>query len=110
MTSQCAAASIRLGRGSVPYVPPFGEVTSDRRERARLLDNGLADLTRYWSGDFDPTPVQRPRIPIWVAGEWPNRRPIERALRWDGYFPTGLPGPEALAEVRAEIRQAMAGR
>ena len=87
------------------YVPPFGEVT-DPRERARLLDNGLDDLVRYWSGDFEPVPVQRPRIPVWVAGDWPYRRPLERALRWDGYFPTGLPGPEALAEVRAEIRQA----
>jgi hypothetical protein len=40
-----------------------------------------------------------------VAGEWPYRRPLERALRWDGYFPTGLPGPDALAEVTAGIRQ-----
>lgn len=84
---------------------PFGEV-ADPRERARLLDNGLADLTRYWSGDFDPAPIQRPRIPIWVAGEWPHRRPVRRALSWDGYFPTGLPGPDALAELTAEIRQA----
>jgi hypothetical protein len=31
---------------------------------------------------------------------------VERALRWDGYFPTGLSRPEALAEVTAKIRQA----
>jgi hypothetical protein len=68
---------------------PFGEVT-DPRERARLLDKGLTDLARYWSGDFEPVPVQQPRIPVWVAGEWPYRRPVERALRWDGYFPTGI--------------------
>jgi hypothetical protein len=28
------------------------------------------------------------------------------ALRWDGLFPIGLPGPEALAELAAEIRAA----
>jgi hypothetical protein len=41
-----------------------------------------------------------------VAGEWPNRRPLQRALRWDGYFPIGLPGPDALAELTAGIRRA----
>lgn len=96
---------VGLGSAHNDEFEPFGEVT-DPRERARLLDNGLADLARYWSGDFQPPPVQRPRIPVWVAGEWPYRRPVERALRWDGYFPTGLPGPDALAKLHAEIRQA----
>ena len=41
---------------------------------------------------------------MWVGGEWPHRRPVQRALRWDGLFPTGLPGPEALAELVSEIR------
>ncbi|HEY2576091.1 MAG TPA: LLM class flavin-dependent oxidoreductase [Streptosporangiaceae bacterium] len=84
---------------------PFGEV-ADPRERARLLDQGLADLTRYWAGEFEPVPVQRPGIPIWVAGEWPHQRPVQRALRWDGLFPTGLPGPDALAELAAQARAA----
>ena len=96
---------VGLGSARNGEFEPFGEVT-DPRERAQLLDKGLADLARYWSGDFEPAPVQRPRIPVWVGGEWPYRRPLERALRWDGYFPTGLPGPEALTEVTAEIRQA----
>jgi len=87
---------------------PFGEV-SDPRERARLLDQGLEDLTSYWGGEFEPVPVQRPRIPIWVAGEWPHRRPVRRALRWDGLFPTGLPGPDELAELAGEIRAARSG-
>ena len=51
-------------------------------------------------------PVQRPRIPIWVAAEWPHRRPVRRALRWDGLFPINLPGPEALAELTSEVRAA----
>jgi alkanesulfonate monooxygenase SsuD/methylene tetrahydromethanopterin reductase-like flavin-dependent oxidoreductase (luciferase family) len=83
---------------------PFGEVT-DPRERGRLLDEGLEALARYWDGEFEPVPVQRPRPPVWVAGVWPNRRPVRRALQWDGYFPIELPGPEALAEVAAEIRE-----
>jgi alkanesulfonate monooxygenase SsuD/methylene tetrahydromethanopterin reductase-like flavin-dependent oxidoreductase (luciferase family) len=82
---------------------PFGEV-SDPRERADLLDQGLEDLTRYWAGEFQPVPVQRPRIPIWAAAEWPHRRPVRRAARWDGLFPTGLPDPAALAELAAEVR------
>jgi hypothetical protein len=42
---------------------------------------------------------------VWVAAEWPHRRPVRRALRWDGVFPTGLPGPEELARLTSEIRE-----
>jgi hypothetical protein len=31
---------------------------------------------------------------------------VRRALRWDGLFTIGLPGPEALAGLAATIRQA----
>ena len=93
---------VGLGSDRNGELEPFGEV-SDPRERARLLDRGLAELSRYWAGDFEPAPVQQPRIPVWVAGEWPNRRPLQRALRWDGYFPIGLPSPDALAELTTEI-------
>jgi alkanesulfonate monooxygenase SsuD/methylene tetrahydromethanopterin reductase-like flavin-dependent oxidoreductase (luciferase family) len=82
---------------------PFGEV-SDPREQAKLLDQGLANLVRYWGGEFEPVPVQQPRIPVWVAGEWPHRRPVQRALRWDGLFPTRVPDPAALAELAGQIR------
>jgi alkanesulfonate monooxygenase SsuD/methylene tetrahydromethanopterin reductase-like flavin-dependent oxidoreductase (luciferase family) len=96
---------VGLGSARNGEFEPFGEVT-DPRERALLLDQGLADLTGYWAGEFEPLPVQRPRIPVWVAAEWPYRRPVRRALRWDGLFPTGLPGPEALAELVSEVRDA----
>ena len=80
----------------------FGE-EGDPRERARLLDDGLERLLAYWDGEFEPRPVQRPRIPVWVAARWPNRRPLRRAARFDGVFPIDLPGPEALEELTREV-------
>jgi alkanesulfonate monooxygenase SsuD/methylene tetrahydromethanopterin reductase-like flavin-dependent oxidoreductase (luciferase family) len=82
----------------------FGEVGAPR-ERARLLDEGLERLLRYWDGEFEPRPLQQPRIPVWVASRWPSRRPLRRAARYDGLFPIDLPGPEALAELAAEVRE-----
>jgi alkanesulfonate monooxygenase SsuD/methylene tetrahydromethanopterin reductase-like flavin-dependent oxidoreductase (luciferase family) len=82
----------------------FGE-EGDARERGRLLDEGLDRLASYWGGEFEPRPVQRPRIPVWVGVHWPNRRPLRRAALWDGVFPVDLPGPEALTEVVARVRE-----
>jgi alkanesulfonate monooxygenase SsuD/methylene tetrahydromethanopterin reductase-like flavin-dependent oxidoreductase (luciferase family) len=95
---------VGLGSDYNDELEPFGEVT-DPRERARLLDDGLDRLAAFWAGEFEPPPVQRPRIPIWVASRWPKRRPLRRAARWDGLFPIELPGPEALAELGAEVRE-----
>ncbi len=78
----------------------FGE-EGDMRARAKLLDEGLDAVKRYWDGEFEPTPVQP--IPIWVAARYPNRRPLRRAARHDGLFPIDLPGPDALAELVAEL-------
>ena len=79
----------------------FGD-TTDVRVLAERLDEGLALLGRYWSGetvDHDgrhyrvrdtallPATVQRPRPPVWIAGYWPNRRPMRRAAAWDGAVP-----------------------
>jgi len=90
-----------LGSDNHGEFADFGEVT-EPRERARLLDDGLAKLEGYWR-DFAPRPVQEPRIPVWVAARYPNRRPVRRAARWDGLFPIDLPGPEALAELVSEV-------
>jgi alkanesulfonate monooxygenase SsuD/methylene tetrahydromethanopterin reductase-like flavin-dependent oxidoreductase (luciferase family) len=80
----------------------FGE-EGDPKARAQLLDEGLTKLLAYWDGGFEPRPVQRPRIPVWVAARWPNRRPLRRAARYEGLFPIDLPGPDALAELAADI-------
>jgi alkanesulfonate monooxygenase SsuD/methylene tetrahydromethanopterin reductase-like flavin-dependent oxidoreductase (luciferase family) len=86
----------------------FGEVTGPR-ERARLLDDGLQRLAALWDGEFEPPPVQRPRIPVWAAARWPNRRPVRRAARWDGLFPIELPGPEALEELVEDVHRLRGG-
>jgi alkanesulfonate monooxygenase SsuD/methylene tetrahydromethanopterin reductase-like flavin-dependent oxidoreductase (luciferase family) len=93
---------VGVGSSNPAEVEPYGEVV-DPRERARLLDEGLSRLARFWAGEFEPRPVQEPRIPVWVAARWPNRRPVRRALAWDGLFPIELPGPVGLAELAGEI-------
>jgi hypothetical protein len=91
-----------------------GEPT-DARIRAERLDESLAILDGLWSGDpfafagthyrfgemtFQPTPVQRPRVPIWVVGAWPHERSMRRTLRWDGVYAQveGVSGIRAIAD------------
>ncbi len=57
---------------------------------------------------FLPPPLQQPRIPIWVAGGWPRKRPFQRAALWDGVIPFkhgGMLAPDDCREMLAEIRQ-----
>lgn len=110
-----------LGYSAPVEFAAFGEVEDDRT-RAEILDEGLSVLDGLWSGDpvdfdgehfqvnsapFKPRPVQAPRIPIWVAGFWPRRRPFERAARWDGVFPElvggGTPSPADVADISSMV-------
>jgi alkanesulfonate monooxygenase SsuD/methylene tetrahydromethanopterin reductase-like flavin-dependent oxidoreductase (luciferase family) len=90
----------------------FGE-EMDARVRAKLLDDGLEHIDRWWRGEeangvqLLPSPVQQPRIPIWVASRHPNRAPVRRAVKWDGWFPIGLGSP---AELTAELAYAQTVR
>lgn len=89
------------------------------RERAARLDEVLVLLRELWSGErvqhdghwhlndvvFRPVPLGR--IPIWVAGRYPNRRPAQRAARHDGIIPINttwslddLLPPERLGEMK----------
>ena len=103
-----------------------GEPT-DARVRAEKLDESLAILAGLWTGEpfafegrhyrfgpmtFRPTPVQRPRVPIWVVGAWPHERSMRRAVRWDGIYvqaqaADGTPesGQEPLRDVLAYVRR-----
>jgi alkanesulfonate monooxygenase SsuD/methylene tetrahydromethanopterin reductase-like flavin-dependent oxidoreductase (luciferase family) len=96
--------TLGVGLGNPSELARFGEV-EDPRERAERLDQGLARLAQFWDGEFQPRPLQRPRIPVWAAAVWPHRRPVRRAIHWDGLFPIDLPGPDALAELAREINR-----
>ena len=121
-----------LGVGiGAPTDPEFTRFhgPEDLRTRADMLDEGLEVLTGLWSGEpyefhgehydleqvtFRPTPFQQPRIPIWVAAQWPRKRPVRRAARWDGIAPIFYDAdaedwlestPERLRELVAYLRQ-----
>jgi alkanesulfonate monooxygenase SsuD/methylene tetrahydromethanopterin reductase-like flavin-dependent oxidoreductase (luciferase family) len=115
----------------------FGE-PAENRVRAELLDEGLDVLAGLCTGQpfshegkhftvgpvrFSPSPVQQPRIPIWVggvlpaegplvragrrvAGIPPARGPVSRAARWDGFVPInpGRPGDRATPGQIAAVR------
>ena len=89
-----------LGSDNSKEFTKFGE-EADAKARATLLDDGLAQLRRYWQGEFLPKPAHR--IPIWLAAGWPNRRPVRRAVKFDGLFPINVPAPADLAELKAEV-------
>jgi alkanesulfonate monooxygenase SsuD/methylene tetrahydromethanopterin reductase-like flavin-dependent oxidoreductase (luciferase family) len=109
-----------VGLGSDRFGDEFsitGEEVDDRR-RARMLDESLGILTAAWSGEpvhhegehytvggmrFRPRPVQRPGVPIWVAGFPGNTKPMRRAARHQGFFPVNLEHPDQLAEIVAAI-------
>jgi alkanesulfonate monooxygenase SsuD/methylene tetrahydromethanopterin reductase-like flavin-dependent oxidoreductase (luciferase family) len=96
----------------------FGEPT-DRRLRARRLDEGLDIVTALWRGEpvtyrgehyrteelrLEVVPLQSPRVPIWVVGIWPHSRSMQRAMRYDGLLVGGGVGSAGdLAEVTAAV-------
>jgi len=94
-----------------------GEELDDRR-RAQMLDESLEILAAAWSGEpvhhrgdhytvdgmrFLPRPVQRPAVPVWVAGFYGAARPLRRAARHQGFFPVNLEHPDQLAELATEV-------
>ena len=89
------------------------------RVRAAMLEEGLELLEKIFSGEpvehhgrhydvsarpFLPRAVQSPRVPVWLGAVWPGGRPIDRAARWDGVFPIGIPAEEVSA-LRARISE-----
>ncbi len=81
----------------------FGEPADDKTH-GELLDEALAIIAGLWRGEpfsfdgahyqvknaqFLPRPVQQPRIPIWVGGVWPHKKPFRRSAGWDGVAAEG---------------------
>ncbi|MCC6268837.1 MAG: LLM class flavin-dependent oxidoreductase, partial [Dehalococcoidia bacterium] len=98
-----------LGGPAEDEFATFGEDPSFK-VRAEKTDEALDLIARLWSGQtvdhagkhyiardvrFTPTPIQSPRIPVWVAVRWPNdaNAPFRRAARWDGMMPVRF-GPD----------------
>jgi alkanesulfonate monooxygenase SsuD/methylene tetrahydromethanopterin reductase-like flavin-dependent oxidoreductase (luciferase family) len=95
--------TLGVGIGYPPHEEfgAFGE-PEDAGVRAAILDEALEIVSGLQTGEafgfrgahfqleeisFAPRPVQRPRVPIWVGGSWPNRTPFRRAARFDGVIP-----------------------
>lgn len=94
------------GGDAGPEFSGFG-LPSDYVTLGEMTDEALEVITALWSGEqvnysgrhytvkevtFQSTPLQRPRIPIWVGGSSPGA--LRRAARWDGWVPEG-PAPSA---------------
>ncbi len=106
-----------IGSGRAVEWDDLGEAV-DPRTRGAMLDEALQVLSGLWRAEpcafeghyyrvarahFAPPPVQSPRVPIWIAGHWPNRAPLRRAARWDGVFPEFPRGGDELAQLRALV-------
>jgi alkanesulfonate monooxygenase SsuD/methylene tetrahydromethanopterin reductase-like flavin-dependent oxidoreductase (luciferase family) len=97
--------SVGLGATDTGFAE-FGEVT-DRKTRAKLMDEGLDILTGLWRGQpfsyegthykirptefmIPPPPIQQPRISIWVVGAWNRPQSMARVLKYDGILPNPM--------------------
>src|ERR687898_152451 len=90
--------TLGVGLGNDRFASEYsitGEELDDRR-RASMLDESLEILAAAWSGEpvhhrgehytvdgmrFLPRPVQRPGVPVWVAGYYGKPKPLRRAAR-----------------------------
>lgn len=114
---------IGSGGASDAEFAAFGD-TENLTQRAEEMEEGLQILAGLWQGEpfqfdgkhyhvkkmqFLPKPVQTPRIPIWLAATWGDKRAaLRRAAQWDGVFPM-VPGggtmtPEQVRELVAYVK------
>ncbi|MEV4399768.1 LLM class flavin-dependent oxidoreductase [Nonomuraea sp. NPDC049607] len=115
---------VGLGSDNGGELSKLGE-TRDPRVRAEMLDESLDVICRLWTGlpvhhqgrhyrvdglAFQPQPVQRPRIPVWVAAQSVKQAPLRRAARFDGLCPETTPaGLREMLEVVARHRGGLSG-
>lgn len=115
--------TLGVGLGEPPSEYTALGRSADRSLLAAMLDEGLEVVSGLWSGQrfshhgnhfryedvqFLPTPLQQPRIPVWVSAMTRNERTLGRAGRWDGVVlgvmsegGMGVLPAEAVAQVAA---------
>lgn len=115
-----AVLGVGLGFEVLPEWAGFGDEAS-ARVRGEMLDEGLALLGKLMTGapvkhqgahyqvdttGFAPS-IQQPRVPIWVAGQWPGTKPFRRAAQWDGVVPMSKRAMEGHMVEPAELAELM---
>jgi len=111
----------RLTLGLGLGVDSGGELTRtaeelDPRVRGSMMNEGLPLLDRMLRGEhvvhagthyvvdgitLEPTGVQRPRVPFWLAARGESLAPVRRAAKYEGLCPTTIT-PQRLGEL-AEV-------
>ena len=113
LSSGRAVLPVGLGAPDTGF-DKVGEVV-DRRTRAKLMDEALAVMAGLWTGkpfhyrgehfkvNWDHgwyyTPVQQPRIPIWVVGAWPRPASMRHALPYDGMIAVKMEGSSPFGRI-----------
>ena len=103
--------------GSAREMSGFGE-EPDSKVRAAMLDEGLDLLgellaggmvdhhgEHYTAGPVRMLPTPTSRIPIWIAGRWPNRPPLRRAVRYDGAFVIAVHSADEVRDLVATLTE-----
>jgi alkanesulfonate monooxygenase SsuD/methylene tetrahydromethanopterin reductase-like flavin-dependent oxidoreductase (luciferase family) len=110
---------VGLGWQTIPEYAGFGH-EEDLRIRGEMLDEGLGVLHELISGRpvdhhgkhfkvVTEQPFAPPRhIPIWVAGQWPAKKPFRRAAHWDGVVPISKTAFEGGAVSPDDVRELIA--
>ena len=96
---------------------------SDLKIRAGKMDECLDILELAWAGEsfdydgeyyqchdlqFQPRPVQQPRIPVWTVGAWPRPKSMARAAKWEGIVVADMtPGRSMFDEMRPDTVSAV---
>lgn len=105
---QLSNGRVRIGVGLGGLDQEFSNFGEDPNKKvlARKADEGLAIMEQLHTGEavnYDgefyqikgarvlPRPVQRPRIPVWVAAMLPFKAGQRRAANWDGIMPHVMP-------------------
>ena len=105
---QLSNGRLRIGVGLGGMDQEFANFGEDPNKKvlAKKTDEGIAIMEKLHTGEsvsFDgemyqmtatrllPRPLQRPRIPVWVAAMLPFKAGQRRAARWDGIMPQVMP-------------------